>query len=411
MDFIAIDFETANSNYNSACSLGLVVVENLEIVKKEHYLIHPPTLDFSGIHIGIHGIRPDDVADQPKFPEIWKKIKHYFSGECPIAAHNANFDMSVLRCCLNTYELDIPDFSYVDSITLSNPQCPDCKAKLSVRAEFLGVTLEHHHDGLEDAAACAGIITTCIKKAMCSNFEEYIASFDKNVLNNFRENKSLEHVGGGSSSKKKTVTGKKRDGAPIALAEYTCDPNIEEHPFVGKNFVLTGDLNSMSREHATQEIVNCGGLVKSAVSKKTNFLVVGSQNISVVGEDGLSSKQEKANAIIEKGGEIKIISEEDFLSYLDDYPRFVKSEATAYLIFLKHLGMIPMTATALKQIYYRNSEGVSIPCKINKIVSEAPQIVEISVGERIVNIHLDFLKEMQLTKKEQEELNTNSADT
>ena len=42
-DFTAIDFETATNKMSSACSIGLVAVNNLEIVKKEYFLIKPST--------------------------------------------------------------------------------------------------------------------------------------------------------------------------------------------------------------------------------------------------------------------------------------------------------------------------------------------------------------------------------
>lgn len=50
-DFVTIDFETANNNLNSACSLGIVAVKDLEIVEREYYLIKPPTNNFNNDNI------------------------------------------------------------------------------------------------------------------------------------------------------------------------------------------------------------------------------------------------------------------------------------------------------------------------------------------------------------------------
>lgn len=402
MDFIAIDFETANENNDSACALGLVCVESLEIVKTEYYLMQPPTLVFGAKNIEIHGIRPGDVDNQPKFPEIWEKIKHYFSGDCPIAAHNASFDMSVLKCCLNTYGLEIPDFPYIDSITLSNPQCPDCKRSLSARAEFLEISLEHHHDGLEDAAACAGIITTCAKKSGYNNFGDFLKSFGKNAAHSFADCNYSKTFSGSPYLKSKTVT--KRDDSPVALAQYICGSNEPEHPFVGKSLVLTGELSAMSRERATQEIIACGGIVKTAVSPKTDFLVVGTQQTSLFGGNTISTKQAKANSIIEKGGNIEILNEDEFLHYLDKCPRLVRSAEYAYLILQKILGLIPTAAAKPKQLYFETIDDRLVECVVNKVVSQYPQIVEITAEGKNINIHLDYLKEMQPTKKELEEL-------
>ena len=78
-DFIAIDFETANYNYNSACSIGIVAVKDKKIVVQLHFHIQPPSLKFNKKNIDIHGITPDLIEDAPKFDEIWDKIKHFFS--------------------------------------------------------------------------------------------------------------------------------------------------------------------------------------------------------------------------------------------------------------------------------------------------------------------------------------------
>ena len=67
MDFVAIDFETANEKRNSPCSIGIVIVKGGQVVEKIHYLIKPKEMRFMPINIGIHGIRPAMVKDEPEF--------------------------------------------------------------------------------------------------------------------------------------------------------------------------------------------------------------------------------------------------------------------------------------------------------------------------------------------------------
>jgi DNA ligase (NAD+) len=45
--------------------------------------------------------------------------------------------------------------------------------------------------------------------------------------------------------------------------------------FAGKTFVLTGTLDTMTREEATALIAERGGRVSSSVSKKTDFVLAG----------------------------------------------------------------------------------------------------------------------------------------
>ena len=74
-DFIAIDFETANSSMGSACSMGLAFVLNNEIVDTKYYLIQPPLLEFDISNIEIHGITAEMVKDAPTFDEVWEEIE------------------------------------------------------------------------------------------------------------------------------------------------------------------------------------------------------------------------------------------------------------------------------------------------------------------------------------------------
>lgn len=58
------------------------------------------------------------------------------------------------------------------------------------------------------------------------------------------------------------------------------------------------------------------GFPQKGVNKSTQILVVGQQDYRLVGEDGMSSKQEKAMALKDAGQDIEIMSEEQFLSML-----------------------------------------------------------------------------------------------
>ena len=112
MNFIAIDFETANEKRNSPCSIGIVEVKNGNVVEKVHHLIKPKEMRFMPINIGIHGIRPKMVENELEFEEVWNKIKHYFDDNLVIA-HNAAFDISVLRKTLELYKIEMPKFNYI----------------------------------------------------------------------------------------------------------------------------------------------------------------------------------------------------------------------------------------------------------------------------------------------------------
>jgi DNA ligase (NAD+) len=75
-------------------------------------------------------------------------------------------------------------------------------------------------------------------------------------------------------------------GLPMR-SEIVEEPGAEQ-VFAGKTFVLTGTLDTLSREEAAGLITERGGRVSSSVSKKTSFVVAGSDP---------GSKLEKARAL------------------------------------------------------------------------------------------------------------------
>lgn len=158
MNFTAIDFETANSHRSSACALGITVIRNGQVVEKNSWLIRPKVNKFDYMNIGIHGINPEDVENEPEFDELYKKVfKSYLEGEL-IVAHNASFDMSVLRYVLEQYDIEYPEFDYLCTVKLCQKQWPNLiNHKLNTISSFLGFKFKHH-DALDDTLACANAL-------------------------------------------------------------------------------------------------------------------------------------------------------------------------------------------------------------------------------------------------------------
>lgn len=310
-DFVAIDFEIANYNMNSACALGIAAVRNLEIVESKYFLICPPSRFFDSKCVAVHGITYEDVKSSPKFPEVWAQIKRYFE-ENYIIAHNARFDMSVLKNCLFEYGLDIPDFKYFCSILISAKACTSAGKSLKERTKYFGIELNNHHDALEDAKACAQIVIETIKRCRKKSFENFLNVYSSIEPKEFKDLKPQISFGERNRYK--------RFNEKISVSEIaaTIETFNEMHPFFGKNVVFTGELSTMSRRTAMQKAVNTGAILKSGVSRYTDFLVVGVQDKSIVGDDGLSSKEAKAYKLIDEGYDIKIINEEEFLRLLED---------------------------------------------------------------------------------------------
>lgn len=313
MDFIAIDFEIANNNLSSACSLGMVFVEQNKIVEEKYYLIQPPTLVMDDRMSKVHGLTIEDVKDAPRFNEVWNEIQHHFHQDSLVIAHNAQFDMSVLKSCLLEYSLEIPEFHYACSIPISSQMCQGkgISGSLKARTKWFGVKLDHHHNALSDARACAELVIKCVLLKECESIHSYIQLHDEAIpVSPFS---GLRHQT--TFYKRKPV--KKFTKIDIHEIIPTGEQFNEHHPFYEQQIVFTGDLMSIDRKAAMQKVADVGGIIKSGVSRKTNYLVVGRQDKSVVGAEGISTKEVKANELIEKGFLIKIIKEAEFLSLLN----------------------------------------------------------------------------------------------
>ena len=153
--FTAIDFETANSFRNSACSVGVVRVEGGKIVAAEHRLIRPPSRDFA--NSWVHGITWKDVANEPSFGRVWDDLRALFDGVEFIAAHNASFDRSVLRACCEAAGIEPPATPFECTVKLARSALGIYPTKLHMVCERLNIPLRHHH-ALSDAEACAKIV-------------------------------------------------------------------------------------------------------------------------------------------------------------------------------------------------------------------------------------------------------------
>jgi len=154
MDFIAIDFETAKYSRESACSVGLVKHIDGAVTDTCYSLIRPPSLYIRPDFTEIHGLTVDDVRDAPSFADIWDSGVKSFIGDLPLAAHNASFDMGVLRAVLEWYDLEIPKLFYFCTCSLARRTWPYMDSySLSSLADHFGIVYDAHN-ALEDAVTC-----------------------------------------------------------------------------------------------------------------------------------------------------------------------------------------------------------------------------------------------------------------
>lgn len=305
MEFVAIDFETANASRNSACSIGIVTIKGNKIVDEYYHLIRPDDLWFDPYNVEIHGITEEMVANEPRFNELWEEILPRLQGK-QVIAHYAQFDMSVLRFTLKCYNIPFPCFDYLCTWALSKQAMPELVSyKLNNIADSIGFKF-NHHNALEDAKACAAIFENILEKYPSESFQDLA---DKLNLKCGKMNSdSYIPCGVYNNSSSNTNLGK------ITSTTEDINPN---HYFYGKNIAFTGTLLSMSRKNAVQEIVNKGAIFSKSITKITNILVFGYQDPKKFAENATnSSKFIKAQKLRAEGQDIEILNEDDFIKIL-----------------------------------------------------------------------------------------------
>ena len=172
-EFITIDFETAVYAPNSAVSVGLVKYRDWQPVDTYYSLIRPPRLYIRPDFTDIHGLTVDDVKDAPSFACIWESEVREFIGGTILAAHNASFDMRVLRAVLEHYEVQIPNISYFCSCNLARRVWPSFHShSLGNLAKRFGISY-NAHNALDDAMTCGKLVEiAAIKTESGKNLEE-----------------------------------------------------------------------------------------------------------------------------------------------------------------------------------------------------------------------------------------------
>lgn len=173
MDFTAIDFETANSHPSSACAVGLAKVRDGKVVDRVEWLIRPPEShgSFLPFNIKIHGITPEMVAAERVWGDQLDDLRSYIDDDIAVA-HNASFDMGVIRAACAETVTPTPRLRYMCSVQVSRKTYDIPSHRLPLAAAAAGFGEFAHHNALADAEACAAIIVDAARRAEVSDMAQ-----------------------------------------------------------------------------------------------------------------------------------------------------------------------------------------------------------------------------------------------
>ena len=171
MNFVALDFETANRERGSVCEMGIAVVIDGEITESKSWLVRPRNNWFHPINTSIHGINANRVQHEPEFDAVWEETKGYFE-HANIIAHNAGFDIGVLRHVLMQYDLAPPILTYSCSLAVARRAWRGLPSYgLKALSGRFGISL-NHHSAEPDAVASAQIMLRAMREHQVTRFSD-----------------------------------------------------------------------------------------------------------------------------------------------------------------------------------------------------------------------------------------------
>ncbi|MBP3044956.1 exonuclease [Arthrobacter jiangjiafuii] len=325
IEFTAIDFETANGFRGSPCSVGLVKVRDGAIVDEASWLMRPPEGHdfFDRRNVRIHGIEADMVAGAPRFGELFPEIGAFIGSDL-LVAHNAAFDMGVIRSALEVSNLPGPAYDYTCSVVHSRRTYSLVSHSLPFAAEAAGVPLRNHHDAVEDSRACAGIMLDIVRRSGAADMAGFFA------LQGMVPSRLEAYVPGVDTLSKATRAALERGTGSEAKAVATgwagwpsegenpppnplADPG---HPLFGHTVVFSGNLG-MSRQSAKNSAADLGARPASNVTRATTMLVMGDGFEAGDLRNGvLTGKARRVLDLHGKGQRIEVLSEAEFLQMI-----------------------------------------------------------------------------------------------
>ena len=237
----------------------------------------------------INSITDAMVADAPPIHAIKDKFFDFIKHSV-LVGYNVTFDLSFISAA---YGAALHGITYIDVMNWAHTYLDLPNYRLETVAKYLGFhATGSFHDSLTDCEATANIFWKLCVQELSS--DSYIFHAPKPA-----KRKKFDKF------------------CPKEIVPRTT-PTDTSHPLYGKKIVFTGDL-SITRHEAAQMAVDVGASVKSTVSSKTNYLIVGVQDPTVVGSGGTSGKEKKAYELNALGkASIKIITESEFMSLLGE---------------------------------------------------------------------------------------------
>lgn len=306
-DIAVLDFETMNEHMNSPCEVAVSLIKDLSIVKVYSSYINPPNNRYNLKNAKIHKIPEGVILKAPKYPDIYQEILYLLKESHLIIAHNALFDISVLKNTNNYYDLPVPNFMYVDSINIFRSFHAISSFKLENLCSLYDIDKEKLHSAKFDVLALSKMLISLAKNNQHYSVLKLIHYMPKQYIRFSKYSNSPTKLFDSGFQK-----------IHMKISEIN---KIEVESVIpilkDKNVVFTGNFDTEKQDLMILTRKK-GAYIRSDVTAKTDILVEGVQDDKYKDVNGLVSKQRKAREYVGNGAKIQFLNEEDLINLIKE---------------------------------------------------------------------------------------------
>ncbi|WP_290393381.1 BRCT domain-containing protein [uncultured Duncaniella sp.] len=301
--FIFFHAENVNEAQNSICHLIIIPVVDGQQQPPQEFFFNPE----APFLMVMSGITRSQVESFAPFSAQWPRVQELFSKfDMAVSSAEGNSARS-LYGTLTRLGIDFKPIAYCNAKAI----CRRTLNEVSYSFDYLNYKLYNDCIYTDDPVGIA--------KRWCELALRGLSEANETIFNDFFISAKI----------KPGVIAPGEFTPSLCLRDYsnrkyqTFDSSSvavdarPDNPLFGMNVVFTGKMDSMKRDEARAAVVKIGGNAPERLTQETDLLVVGVQDLRVVGEKGLSGKMKTAEKYRAAGRPIEIIDEADFLEMLN----------------------------------------------------------------------------------------------
>ncbi len=325
--FVALDVETANSDYASICSIGAARFERGAIVDEFYSLVDPQDY-FAAVNVGIHGIDRDKVARAPRFAEVLPRLSEFVADS--VVVHHTQFDRSAISQAAVRAKLPAPNWRWLDSAIVTRRTWPHRSRDgygLAEVCRMIGYRFAHH-DALADAKAAGHVILAAMRKTGATTIEA-IVELERAPTRAPAPAAPRTTRAQRSKPAKRAKATKPAERPTRAEADVPAAPPTPAKPRKTRkrprrrlkrrryDETVVFSCTSLVAPAALQIVARRVGLtVSSALSEATTLLIVADETIEHGAQGPARRDRLRADELIAAGHPIDVISESEFFEML-----------------------------------------------------------------------------------------------